>query len=126
MESIWAQRHIIGNPRYGLFGLFAVPYFVLFELLTPLVQMGGYVSLAATLLMGEFNWNLGGGFLAVSVLYGTILSMLAVLFERLTLRRYPDVCHLRTLLLACLVEKSGISESAGPVASQGFLGRNSR
>ena len=107
METIWAQRHILGNPRYGLFGLFAMPYFVLFELLTPLVQMSGYVNLAATLLLGEVNRNLAAGFLGVSVLYGTALSVLAVLFERLTLRRYPDIRHLRTLLLACVVEHLG-------------------
>ena len=41
IETVWAHKAMIGNPRYGFLGLFAFPYFVLFEMLGPLVEYLG-------------------------------------------------------------------------------------
>ena len=45
--------------------------------------------------------------LAVSILYGTILSTYAVVFEQITVRRYPTTKNLLKLLFYGLVENLG-------------------
>src|SRR6185437_15998418 len=40
-QTLWRHRRAVGNPRYGAFGLLALPYFVLFEFLGPVVETLG-------------------------------------------------------------------------------------
>src|SRR5262249_42373258 len=38
VESLWRHREMLMNPRFGIVGMFAFPYFVLFEMLGPAVE----------------------------------------------------------------------------------------
>ena len=53
------------------------------------------------------SWVVPVLFLSVSILYGTILSVFAVLFEQITVRRYPTARNLLKLLFYGLVENLG-------------------
>ncbi|MFX6368847.1 glycosyltransferase family 2 protein, partial [Acinetobacter baumannii] len=44
-ETLWAHRRLLFNPRYGRLGLVAMPYFLLFEALAPVVEVLGYALL---------------------------------------------------------------------------------
>ncbi len=46
IETVWLHKRMIANPAYGALGLFAFPYFVLFEMLGPLVETSGYLLTA--------------------------------------------------------------------------------
>ena len=37
---------MILNPRYGIVGLLALPYYVLFEALGPMIEISGYLVTA--------------------------------------------------------------------------------
>ena len=37
-DTLWRHRRLIGNPRFGAMGLVVFPYFVLVELLAPVVE----------------------------------------------------------------------------------------
>ena len=43
-DALWRYRHTFLNPRYGALGMVAMPYFVLVELLAPLVEAIGIVG----------------------------------------------------------------------------------
>ncbi len=38
-ESLWIHRDLLFEPRYGVLGLFATPYYLLFEFLAPLMKV---------------------------------------------------------------------------------------
>ena len=38
VESLWRHREMLMNPRFGVVGLFAFPYFAVFEMLGPAVE----------------------------------------------------------------------------------------
>src|SRR5581483_4006486 len=40
-QTLWRHRLAVGNPRYGAFGLVALPYFVLFEFFGPVIETLG-------------------------------------------------------------------------------------
>ena len=40
-DTLWRHRRLIGNPRYGAMGLVVFPYFVIVELLAPIVEAAG-------------------------------------------------------------------------------------
>jgi hypothetical protein len=60
LQVIARNGRMIGNPRYGAVGLFALPYLAFFEGLGPLFEVGGYaLTTAAALSVGSLLENLG-------------------------------------------------------------------
>lgn len=50
-EALWRHRSMCGNPRYGALGVLALPYFLVFELIGPVLEVIAYLTipLAASL-----------------------------------------------------------------------------
>jgi hypothetical protein len=65
---------MIANPRYGVVGMLALPFFVLFEFLGAFVETLGYVSLAVSLALGV-NVPFALLFMLIAVLSGVLLSL---------------------------------------------------
>lgn len=106
-ETLWQHRGLMFNPRYGRLGTVAFPYFLLFEGLAPIVEALGWVMIPVTLLLGIFNGWFALLFLALSVLYGMLLSQLAVGIETLLLQRYPKLSDRLLLFAAAFLEFAG-------------------
>jgi cellulose synthase/poly-beta-1,6-N-acetylglucosamine synthase-like glycosyltransferase len=107
MQTFWLHRDMIFNPRYGSVGLLGLPYFLIFELLGPLVEVLGYLSLLAALALGILDVEFFALFLAVAILYGMTLSVAAVLLEEISFRRYPAWTDLVKLFTFALLENLG-------------------
>ena len=106
-EILWAHRTMMFNPRYGMVGLVAVPYFWIFEAVAPLVEFLGYVILPVSLLLGILFWQFALMFLLLSILMGMLLSQVAVGIETLLLARYPRVRDRIILFAAAFLEFFG-------------------
>ncbi len=109
-ETLEHNRRMLGNPRYGRIGLLAMPYYMLFEYLAPLMETAGIVIL-------PFGWALGVVqgwvfllFLMASLVYGMVLSLLALLLEELSFRRYRERTQLAQLALVAVLEGFGLRQ----------------
>jgi len=102
-------RHKSGffNPRFGGIGLFAYPYYLLFETFGPLVEVLGYTTVIASYLLGILNFQFFLLFFILAVLYGVFLSVAAILMEEISFRRYPAWEDLLRLLLYGILENFG-------------------
>jgi cellulose synthase/poly-beta-1,6-N-acetylglucosamine synthase-like glycosyltransferase len=107
VESIAAHKDMLLRPSYGGPGLFALPYFVLFEMLGPAVEVAGYLLTVAGILLGLISTQVAALFFVVSVLFGVLLSISAVVLEEFTMRRYPSIADLGRLLAAAVLENFG-------------------
>jgi len=87
------------NPRYGITGLLAMPFYFIFELLGPLIEVAGYVIFALCLIFRQLNSQFAILFFLVAVIMGTILSLLSILLEEYSTHRYP---RLQDILIICL------------------------
>jgi len=89
IQSIVQNREMLFNLRYGRIGMLVMPYYLLFEVLGPVIEVLGYcvvfLSYAAGLLSVKFLML----FLTLAILYGVFLSTAGVFLEELTYRRYP-------------------------------------
>ena len=74
------------NPKYGAIGLFAVPYFFLFEMLAPLVELLGLFVVSASYATGLLDIEFFILFLAVAILLGAVLTTGTLVLEELTFR----------------------------------------
>lgn len=107
MESMWRNRVMILNPKYGRIGMVAAPYFFFLEVLGPVIESVGYVTFIAALALGRASTAYVLAFLAVAFALGISLSFAAVGLEELSFRRYPRMRDLLTLLVLAIAENVG-------------------
>jgi cellulose synthase/poly-beta-1,6-N-acetylglucosamine synthase-like glycosyltransferase len=103
IEALSGNVRMFLNPRYGRIGLFAYPYFLLLEMVGPVIETSGYVAFVVTLAAGRASLPYALAFLALTGALGVALSIAAVGLEELTFRRYPrtkDLLHLFCLAVA--------------------------
>lgn len=120
-ETITSHWQMLLNPRYGMVGLFALPYFALFEMFGPGVELLGYVITIAGLPLGYLSADRAILYFAVSLLFGMVLSTGAILLEEFTLRKYPSVRHVLRLFTAAFLENIGFRQVMAWWRARGLL-----
>lgn len=106
-ESLWENRGLCFARGSGTAGWFAFPYFVVFELLSPVIEVGGLIVMAVAWALGLMN---GAGFLAFAVAafaLGVMLSTTAILLEELSFHTYPNARNVLVLFLVSILENFG-------------------
>jgi cellulose synthase/poly-beta-1,6-N-acetylglucosamine synthase-like glycosyltransferase len=104
IDSLWRHRSMIGHGRYGTVGLLAMPAYALFEALSPLIELLGYVIVPIAYALGMLDESFMLAFLSAAVLYAVGVSIGAVLLDDLTFRRYPSLAQMLSLISAGVVE----------------------
>lgn len=95
------------NPRYGAVGMFAMPYFLIFEAAGPIVEAAGYLVTAIAVPLGLINVVFAELLFLAAVVFGAMISLTAVLLEEMSFRRYPKVRHLMLLAALGVIENFG-------------------
>jgi cellulose synthase/poly-beta-1,6-N-acetylglucosamine synthase-like glycosyltransferase len=106
-ETLWRHRGVLLRPRYGVLGLVAFPYFVVFELLGPLIQLVGLPVTIYAFATGRLSFAFLIGFLVVSLLLGLLLSVAALALEEFSFRRHPSTRDVVRLLVFSVFENIG-------------------
>jgi cellulose synthase/poly-beta-1,6-N-acetylglucosamine synthase-like glycosyltransferase len=109
-ETLAHNQAMLANPRFGRIGLFAMPYFMLFEYLAPIVEVAGYVILPFAWALGLLSPRLFLLFLVSALVYGLCLSLATLLLEEFSFRRYRDPKHLLRLVAAAVLENVGLRQ----------------
>ncbi|WP_440772195.1 glycosyltransferase family 2 protein [Natronorubrum sp. DTA28] len=104
LETLWLHRSMIGRRKYGMIGLFALPFFLLVEAIGPLIEGLGYVIVPLAFILGVLNAPFFVLFLAIAIGIGTLLSWLSVLNEVISFRRYRNPRDIAALLGYALLE----------------------
>jgi len=104
LETLLRHIKMLLNPKYKMVGMGAMPYFFFIEFLGPIVEGFGYIMIIITFLLGILDLNFALIFLFVSIIYGTMFSVGAVLLEELSFRRYPNVKDVALLLSFGVIE----------------------
>lgn len=121
VESLRMHRGMFLNPKFGMVGLFGFPYFVFFEMLGPPVELLGYAVTIIGLLLHLIAIHTAILFFAVSIFFGILLSVSAVLLEEFTSRRYSRPLDVARLLGAAALENLGIRQLLAVWRTQGLI-----
>ena len=97
------------------------PYFVIFEMIGPIIEVLGYIIFLVSVLFGLVPLSFTLVFLAVAILYGVILSLLSVIFEELTFKKYSRVSQLLELFIIAVVENFGYRQLTSYFRFKGSL-----
>ncbi|CDF59250.1 glycosyltransferase family 2 protein [Thermobrachium celere] len=107
MDSLFKHKRMFFNPRYKQIGLIAVPYFWLFEMIGPIIEILGYIMIPLAYMFGLLNLKYFILFFAASILYGILLSLGAILLEEYTFNKYPTLKQLIKLSIYGILENFG-------------------
>ena len=88
-------------------GMLAVPYFIIFEMFSPVLELVGIGLVIASFALGYVNLPFFGLFVAVTVLFGSVLTTGSVLLEEISFRRYLKTTELLKMIAAGLAENLG-------------------
>ena len=106
-ETLWRHRALTFNPRYGHLGVQAVPYFLAFEFLGPVLELLGPPAILVWWSFGLLSLPFLLGFLAVAFLLGILLSIAALALEEFSFRRHRRNREVARLLIFSVVENLG-------------------
>ena len=106
-QTLWRHKKLVGNPHYGAFGLLAFPYFLVFELLGPVVEIVGPVATVYWWWHGNLSTLFLVTFLIVAFLLGILLSVAALALEEFSFRRHPRTREVFRLVAYSVVENLG-------------------
>ncbi len=101
------HRRVFLNPRYRATGLVVYPYFVVVELLAPVVEALGLVGLAIGLLVGAVDWSFAVLFFLVAYGLGIVLATFTLALEELSFHRYERLGDRALLVLWAVFESLG-------------------
>jgi len=95
------------NPRFGALGLLVLPFALAFEALGPVVETAGYAVAAAGFAAALIDLDLVGLLFLSAVVYGTLVSVAAVLLEELSSGRDAPTRDLLRIVLYAVLENLG-------------------
>jgi cellulose synthase/poly-beta-1,6-N-acetylglucosamine synthase-like glycosyltransferase len=110
IDTLIRHRAMMGRPRYGSVGMISLPGFLVFEMLSPIVELSGYLLIPVLWALGLLSPSLAWTFFILGVMYMVLVSALAVLLEDIAFRRYPRIRDLFRLLAAAVLENFGFRQ----------------
>jgi peptidoglycan-N-acetylglucosamine deacetylase len=109
IEIIYFHQRMLFNPRYGSTGLVALPYFFLFEVMGPIIEVQGYIVILLALLLGVLYVDIALLLFVAVVLTGTLISISSLLIIEQNRRMFTAKDTFR-LLLCALAENFGMRQ----------------
>jgi len=89
VEVLSRNLKMMFNPRYGMTGMVAMPFYLIFEMLGPVIELFGYFLFGYYVATGQINFPFTINFFLLAIVYGMLLSLTAILLEEYSLQRYP-------------------------------------
>jgi cellulose synthase/poly-beta-1,6-N-acetylglucosamine synthase-like glycosyltransferase len=106
-QVLRTHRKMIGNPRYGRIGLVVLPYYLIFELLSPVVELLGVFVVALSFAFGLLNVHFAVLFALVAFGWGILLSVASLALEEFSYHRYRRWRDLAIAIAAAILENIG-------------------
>jgi len=123
-EVFGRHRGMLLRPRFGVIGMVTLPWFLVFELLAPFVEVFGLLSFVVVMMVllvlqdaGVLHQDLVDLrvvilLLATSIVYAVLMSLLALVGEEVSFRRYAGLRNLLVSRWSCVEENVGYRQMA--------------
>ena len=107
LDSILSNITMLFRPKYKRVGMLAMPFYFIYEMLGPLIEMLGYLIFFFLIIIGYASSTYVIAFLLVAIILGMTLSIFSLVLEELSFHRYPKFSHLLKLMVVAIVENLG-------------------
>jgi cellulose synthase/poly-beta-1,6-N-acetylglucosamine synthase-like glycosyltransferase len=107
METILRNKALLFNPKYGNVGLLSMPYYLIFEMLSPIIELMGYLLIPYFYFRNLISIEIFSLFFIFSVLFGVFISVCAVFLETITFNRYKSNKTVSKIYMYAILENFG-------------------
>ncbi|MGH8223302.1 MAG: glycosyltransferase, partial [Woeseiaceae bacterium] len=120
-QALFLNRSLIFDVRGGAVSWVAIPFYLVFELLGPIVEVAGYLFIIACAWLGWLSWPEAVIFLGLAIGLGVLLSTSAIMLEELSFHMYPRIRQLAMLYLIAIAENFGFRQLTAVWRLQGTM-----
>jgi cellulose synthase/poly-beta-1,6-N-acetylglucosamine synthase-like glycosyltransferase len=110
IQSLKTHMFMAFNPKYGTVGLVAFPYFLIFELLAPFLDILGLVSIIVTYIFGLLNVTFFVIYLLVYMGYSMIITWVAILLDKYLFGNTLSAGNVLKLMFFGILESFGFRQ----------------
>ncbi len=121
-QSMWGHREMAANPRYGVVGTVSYLYFLLYELLSPYIEVFGVITILLSIVVDMLNPRYMLLFLVLYALYGALLSLTAFFSRLHTIDMKVTAGDMGKAFLLCLFETTFLRFHLALVRATAFIG----
>lgn len=120
-QALALNKSLITNRKGGAVTWIAIPFYAIFELFGPIIEVAGYVFIIGCALLGWIAWPEAMIFLGLAIGLGIMLSTSAIMLEELSFHMYPRFKQLAVLYLVAIVENFGFRQLTAIWRFQGMV-----
>jgi len=107
METIIKHKKMLFNPKYKIVGLFALPFYLIFEMISPIIELTGYLYSVVGFITGSLNIYFAILFFFVAYGWGVLISILSVFIEEFSFKKYPSLDDILKIVFFSFLENLG-------------------
>jgi cellulose synthase/poly-beta-1,6-N-acetylglucosamine synthase-like glycosyltransferase len=104
LETLLRHRKMAFNPKYGLVGMIAIPYFIIIEIIGPILGLIGIFLLPISIMLGIFDFWLAVKIVLLLFIFNFVMSLTSLIIEGYLLKRYENVKTLLYVSIFSLLE----------------------
>ncbi len=120
-QALALNKSLITNPRGGTVSWLAIPFYMIFELFGPIIEVAGFIFLAICAWYGLIAVPEAFIFLALAIGLGVLLSTSAIMLEELSFHMYPRTRDLLMLYFIAIIENFGFRQLTAIWRFQGLM-----
>ena len=106
-DSLWRNRESVFNRKGKWIGMVALPYQLLFETISAPMEVLGYVIISIGLYTGVSGISDVLLFFGITVVFGGVLNLGALIIDQLTFKRYSRPQDIIKLIIGAILEQVG-------------------
>lgn len=126
MTSLINHKYILLNPRYGMVGVFSFLYFLIYELLSCVLDVVGLFIVIASYFTGILNIDFLIIFLLVYIFYSAVISISSIMLENYIFKYISSGWSILKLMLFSVVESFGYRQICSWYRLTGIIGYKKR
>lgn len=126
ITSLYMHRYILLNPKYGLVGVFSFLYFVIFEMLSCIVDVFGLFIIVLSYFLGFLNIDFLITFLFMYMVYSIVISIVSIILESYTFKNTINFKIIVMYIIFSILESFGYRQICGWFRLSGFWGYKKR
>ena len=121
LSSIFNKRPILFNTKKSNFSRLAIPYYVVTEVIGPIIEILSYILITAGIILGFLNWKIVLLFTIISILFSVVMSLAVFIHEEKLFTKKINIGQTLQLILGAVLMNIGYRQFIVWQRFKGFI-----
>ena len=121
-QSMWRHRVMLNNPKFGAVSLVSYLYFLMYELLSPFIELFGVLTMILAFWVDLINVPFMLLFFLIYAIFGSIMSLTAFFARIHTIDLKISFQDVMKAILLCFIEVTCLRFIMAFVRTTAFIG----